>query len=324
MRNALMLTLLVLWLLVGQALAAGVTVTVNPETMLMSGQMSLGDLAVISGDDADRVKALRELKLGNAPLPGTRLALTADMLAARLTTAGADLNSGVWQIPPMVTISTTGQTVESQTLLAMAAEAVKQRLATSDSADVVVSELGAGHGVIVPAGQLSYKVELPYGIRFVTPTTANVIVCTDGHPYATVSVKLTVKAYRNVVVAARNLAPYEPITSDSLRLERWDIGHLTGYITDADKLVGLRTRRPVPAGVPFSEAAVERPPVVRHGSAVTILAEMGGIIVSANGQALQEGSVGSVIRVQNLNSNKIVNARVIDGATVQVIIYNGR
>jgi flagellar basal body P-ring formation protein FlgA len=323
MRKALGLTLLIVWLVMGQALAAGVMVVVNPETTLAGGQMSLGDLAVISGDDSDRVKALRELKLTGAPLPGTRLVLTADMLASRLATAGADLSYGSWQIPPVVTISATGKTVDSQTFVAMATEAVKQRLA-SDTSDVAISEYGAGHDVVVPPGQLSYKVEFPYGIRFVTPTTVNVTVSTDGRPFTVVCVKLSVKAYRNVVVAARNLAPYEPITPDSLRMERWDIGHLTGYITDGDKIIGLRTRRPVPAGVPLSEAAVERPPLVKHGSAVTILAQMGGITVSANGQALQEGSEGSVIRVQNLNSNRIVSARVVDGATVQVIIYNGR
>ncbi len=323
MRKALGLTLLIVWLVMGQALAAGVMVVVNPETTLAGGQMSLGDLAVISGDDSDRVKALRELKLTGAPLPGARLVLTADMLASRLATAGADLSYGSWQIPPVVTISATGKTLDNQTLVAMATEAVKQRLA-SDTNDVAISEYGTGHDVIVPPGQLSYKVEFPYGIRFVTPTTVNVTVSTDGRPFTVVCVKLSVKAYRNVVVAARNLAPYEPITPDSLRMERWDIGHLTGYITDGDKIIGLRTRRPVPAGVPLSETAVERPPLVKHGSAVTILAQMGGITVSANGQALQEGSEGSVIRVQNLNSNRIVSARVVDGATVQVIIYNGR
>jgi flagellar basal body P-ring formation protein FlgA len=324
MRRTLSLTLLILWLFIGQALAAGVTVAVNPETALAGTQMSLGDLAVISGDDSDKVRALRELKLGSAPLPGTRLVLNADMLIARLKTAGADLSNGSWQIPPMITINAIGQTVSSQTLLAMATEAVKHRLSTPDAADVAVSEYVPGRDVLVPPGLVSYKVELPHGIHFVTPTTANVIVCTDGRPFTIVSVKLIVKAYRNVVVAARNLASLEPITPDCLRFERWDIGTLTGYFTDSEKIVGLRTRRPVSAGVPLSEAAVERPPLVHHGSAVIILAQMGGITVSANGQALQEGSEGSVIRVQNLNTNKIVNARVIDGATVQVIIYNGR
>lgn len=324
MRRALGLMLLAIWLLLGQASAAAVTVTVNPETTLAGGQMSLGDIAVISGDDADKAKALRELKLGNAPQPGTRMVLTADMLVSRLLGAGADLNNDFWQIPPTITINANGQTVGSQTLVAMATETIKQRLVSSEAAEVVVSESGAVHDVIVPLGQLSYRVELPNGVRFGIPTVANVIVYTDGRPFTTVSVKLYVKAYRNVVVAARNLLPLEPITPDCLRLERWDVGHLSGYITDSEKIIGLRTRRPVPAGVPITEAALEKPPLVKHGSAVTILAQIDGITVSARGQALQEGSEGSMIRVQNLNSNKIVNAQVIDGATVQVIIYNGR
>ncbi|MDR3562506.1 MAG: flagellar basal body P-ring formation chaperone FlgA [Negativicutes bacterium] len=325
MRKIWGLTLLALWLLTVPVLAAtDLTVVVNPENTLTGGQMILGDLATVNGDDPVKTKALHDLKLGNTPQAGSRQVLTADMLVARLKASGADFGSATWQIPPSITIIAAGQAVSGETLQATATAAIRQRLGGSEPAEVVATDYGTLHDVMVPPGAVTFRVELPYGVRFLTSTTTNIVISVDGRPYTTLSLRFIVKAYRNVVVATRNLPAGEVLSSDNLRLERWDVGRLTGYSTDSSKLLGLRTRRPIIAGQPIAEAAIEKPPLVKHGSAVTILAQVDGITASASGLALQEGSEGAVIRVQNLNSNKIVSARVIDGTTVQVILYSGR
>jgi len=43
--------------------------------------------------------------------------------------------------------------------------------------------------------------------------------------------------------------------------------------------------------------------------------------VTSAGQALQDGIEGQLIRVQNINSTKVISAKVIDGTTVQVLTY---
>jgi len=321
------LLLFVLWIVSGQCFAAGITVVVNPETTVAGPQLTVGDLAVVSGDDSDKVRAVRELKIGSAPAPGERMVITAEEFSARLVDAGADFNSVSWQIPPLVAITTTGQAVSGQSLQTVAMAEIKRRLgvpADGMSPDVSVTALGEMADKLVPLGRVSLKAELPYGIRLVTPTIANVIISTDGQPAATVSLRFAVKVWQNVVVASRNIAAFEQLTPDSLRVERWDISRLTGYFTDGEKIIGLQTRRGLAAGTPVCESYLQKPLLVKQGSAVIILCQVGDIIVTANGQALQSGCQGGMIRVQNLNSNKVVNAQVVDAATVQVIIYSGR
>jgi len=321
------LLLFCVWIVTGRVFAAGVTVVVNPETTVARSGLTVGDLATVTGDDPDKVRAVQQLSLGSAPLPGCRTVLSADMFKARLLDAGADLSSVAWQIPPLVAITAAGQTVSSQSLQAAAMAEIKARLGVSADGvnpDVSVTLLGELPDKIVQQGQVSLKVELPYGIRLITPTVANVIISTDGQPAATVSMNFAVKVWQNVVVASRNIAAFEQITPDSLRLERWDISRLTGYFTTDEKIIGLQTRRDLAAGTPIVAAFLEKPLLIKTGSAVIILCKVGGITVTASGQALQSGCEGGIIRVQNLNSNKIVTARVIDNATVQVIIYSGR
>lgn len=314
-----------LWFLAAPAWAA-VTVTVNAETTVVGPALTLGELATVAGDDAERVKALNAAKLGNAPSPGHRVMLTGEMLGARLAATGLDLGGITWQVPATVVVITAAQTVSGEQLLAAAGEAVRRQLGAGEGADdeVTITPLGVTPDMMAPLGRVELKAEVPAGIRFNAPTTAIVAVSVDGRPFTNVSVRFNIKAYQQVVVAARNIAAKETITAENIRSERREVGKISGYITDANKVLGLTARRPVMAGAPITEAAVDKPLAIKRGANVTILVKVGDMTVSAGGQAMQDGREGEVIRVQNATSKRMVTARVVDANTVQVIIYGGR
>lgn len=313
----------VMLLLSSPAAAAGITVTVNAEATVVGPYMTLGEVAAITGDDHERVKALEAVKLGNAPAPGRQIVLTSDILMTRLAGTGLDFSDVTsWQVPPTIVVTTAAQTVSGERLAAAAAEAVRRQVGGNGS--ITISPLGTPADVLAPLGQVDLKAEMPAGIRFNMPTTVVVYVRADGRPVTSVSLRFDVRAYRQVVVAARNIDARETITAGSVRLERREVGRLTGYLTDTAKVVGQAARRPVSAGTPLTEAMVDKPLLFRRGAAVTIVARAGDMTVIAGGQALQDGREGEIIRVQNLSSKRIFNARVVGAATVEVIIYGGR
>lgn len=309
----------------GQAQAAAVNIAVNSEATVTGPYLTLGELAVITGDDRERVRELQGIKLGGAPTPGRQMTWDAESLGARLQASGANFAGVTWQVPPTITITTAAQTVGAEKLTALAVDAVRRRLETGgDARSFEAAAAGTVQDVLAPLGGLEFKVDFPYGIRFNVPTTALVALKVDGRKFAAIPVKLDVKAYQQVVVASRNIAQGEMLTADNLRLERRETGHMTGYVTGMDQVAGLMARRPLTAGTPVSATAVDKPVVLKRGSAVTIVARLGGIEVTAAGRALQDGRAGDLIRVQNPISKRTMNARVIDGATVQVMLYSGR
>lgn len=316
--------LTVLWLCAVPAWAAGVAVAVNAEATVTGPYITLGELAAISGDDQERIKTLGVLKLGNAPPPGQKMVLTSDMLGARLASAGADYSGITWQVPATFVVTTAAQTVSGERLLALAAEAVQSQVGGNGGNEVTVTPIGTSPDVLAPLGRLDMKAEVPGGIRYNAPTVAAVIISADGRPFTTVNLRFNVKAYEQLVVAARNIAVHEEISADNVRVERREVGRISGYITDLDKVIGLRARRPMTAGTPLSEAMVDKPVVVKRGATVTILVQIGEMVVAAGGVAMQEGREGELIRVQNLTSKRIVSARIVDRNTVQVKIYGGR
>jgi flagella basal body P-ring formation protein FlgA len=60
------------------------------------------------------------------------------------------------------------------------------------------------------------------------------------------------------------------------------------------------------------------PPVVKSGSRVTLLFKRGQLEVTASGIALENGIVGSEIKVRNENSKRVVIGRVADEGLVVV------
>ena len=55
------------------------------------------------------------------------------------------------------------------------------------------------------------------------------------------------------------------------------------------------------------------------GSAVTVNFDQPGIRLSIVGRAMEDGAQGQLIRIQNLRSNRIVEAEVIGPGKVRVV-----
>jgi len=317
----------VLILLIGQACWAGAVVDVNSEATITGPEIVLGDLAVISSDNVEQRRLLENLKLGSAPFPGNRVLFTAQSFGARLAGTGLDISNVEWHIPATINIVTAGQNISADGILNVAIKAMKKKLGILDDKEndrIIITAISNPQALIAPLGPVEYKVEIPYGIRYNAPTTVNISINIKDRYFTTVNAKFQINAYENVISAGRNIAAFEVLNENSICVERRDLGRLTGYITDKTKVLGLMTRRPIAAGTPLNDSMLAKPPVVTRGSAVTIIVRSGDSIITASGMALQQGSEGEVIRVQNLDSKRVVSACVVDKETVQVMIYSGR
>ena len=89
-------------------------------------------------------------------------------------------------------------------------------------------------------------------------------------------------------------------------------------VLDADELVGKVARRAFGTGKPIRASNVGRPVVVEKGSLVTMVLKSPGMLLTARGRALENGSKGDTIRITNTSSNTALEARVIGAGKVSV------
>lgn len=114
-----------------------------------------------------------------------------------------------------------------------------------------------------------------------------------------------------VPVLARNIGKDDRIAEKDIRWTPLAVEQVReDMITDAGQLIGKMPRRLIRAGQPMTQNDVQRPVLVARQSLVTMIVQQGGMTITAQGKAVEDGGAGETIRVLNTNSNVTVEATV--------------
>ncbi len=144
--------------------------------------------------------------------------------------------------------------------------------------------------------------------------------CGGGKPWS-LYLPARVSLFEQVVVAAREIPRGSRLQAADLRLERQDLARLgRGYFLHPEELMGKQAHRRIAVGRILTPGQVKTPPAVTRGSRVSIVAHVGGIEASMPGTALANGKAGERIRIENLITERELEARVISAGVVRVDI----
>jgi flagella basal body P-ring formation protein FlgA len=122
-----------------------------------------------------------------------------------------------------------------------------------------------------------------------------------------------------IAVATNSLPRGSIIQSSDITMELRDISRLhRGFIEEAKSVVGKKLRQQIRKNQVITPSRLVAPLTVKRNNRVLIRASNRAIQVSMAGKALQNGSLGQIIRVKNESSNKEVDARVIAPGIVEV------
>ena len=169
----------------------------------------------------------------------------------------------------------------------------------------------------LPAGEVTAEVAFPRGLPYDREFPAAFAVYVDGVLYqrATSYYRLTV--YDRVLVATTDIRAEAEITPANARVEEHAVDTPPETtITDFARLGGRVAGRYIRKDVAITLAM---PIVVRPGSPVEMVLNTNGVVVRAEGVALESGRIGYTIRVRNAHSGKLLRGKVLDAATVQII-----
>jgi flagellar basal body P-ring formation protein FlgA len=109
----------------------------------------------------------------------------------------------------------------------------------------------------------------------------------------------------------------QTLTSNDLKLQQINVAKARrGYYNRIEEVVGLAAKRRIRAGQTITPALLEQTMAVKRGEPVKIVANHDGIEASTSGEALADGQPGDVIRVRNVGSGKVIDAKVIEEGVV--------
>jgi len=90
------------------------------------------------------------------------------------------------------------------------------------------------------------------------------------------------------------------------------------FLSSLDQAAGQKVVRPLIIDQIVTPVHLEQAEVIRKGDHVVITARSGTLAVRMPGEALSKGGISEQIRVRNLNSKRVVKARVTGPGQVEV------
>ncbi|HVA12247.1 MAG TPA: flagellar basal body P-ring formation chaperone FlgA [Stellaceae bacterium] len=308
MRRFIVLAALLLTALPGAAFADPM---LQPNVTVTGDTIHIGDLFSDAGAHAiDPVAP--------SPAPGTRVTFNAAWLGAIAREHHLD-----WQPS-----SDFDQASVERATRTIAADTVAQR---------ILAEAAPG----AQSGDATIQLDNP-GLRFIVPAEASDAMALDGltvDPHSgRFSVYVTAPAnaanaqrqrvtgrviyQETIAVPSHGLAIGDIFAADDIteiKLPRDRVA--ADAITDPQELIGKAARRILRAGETIRVGDVEDPIVVHKGDLVTIELNTAAMQLTAQGKALDDGAMGAAIRINNTQSNRIIDAAV--AGPNRVVIGNG-
>ncbi|MFK2878545.1 flagellar basal body P-ring formation chaperone FlgA [Rhodanobacter hydrolyticus] len=135
-----------------------------------------------------------------------------------------------------------------------------------------------------------------------------------------VRVQVQLQLFHHVLVTNRPLQRGDGLDLADVHDEERDVTRLGyGYVDTFDQLAGRSLARALPGGSVLTPAELGGRQTVRAGDHVQVLAQLGDIVVRADGVALGSGDDGARLRVRNESSGKVLDAMVRGPGMVQAL-----
>ena len=297
------------------SLSARTLVVLNDSSAVSSEFITLGQIAVISGEHK---RMLDTIVVGaSAPAGHSRF------LMRRSINLPAEIRNSIEiQGLERVKIHTLSQSVSFSELAKRASVLLADSLRNTENIkSEILFEFNQNASVNIPLGD--FEVELgritqsQLRGRVIIPL---VIVQNNGERRTRVSINAVVRMTANVVVAAKNLARHEKVAPFNLEMRMLDITTLQGTplfeMPHRDEFMVIGAIR---EGTVLTERHIAPRPIIEQGSPVRMTTGAGRVNISIWGRARQSGGIGDIIAVENIESNKVVRARVVSAGVVEII-----
>lgn len=281
--------------------------TLRTMTTLHSPTVKLSDLFDDAGSNAARV-------LGPGPGAGGRIVVEAPQLAAIARQFHVDWRPA--SSADRAVLDRPGRPLRRDAVL----QAVRSALQASGASDDCDIELAEFTPPLVPfeADPQPVVSDLDYDSsagRF------SAVLSVTGEAMDPINMRVVGRVDDTIElpVAATRLPAGAVLRAEDVHMARVRTSLVRGEVARRiDDAVGLQLRHQLAAGLPLTTSDLTRPSLVQKGANVLMQLDSPGIALTAQGQALEAGSVGERIRVLNPVSRAVIEAEVMGPDRVRV------
>lgn len=286
------------------------TATVDDELV------TLGDVATIASA-SETAKALLTIPVANSPAPGEKATLRSVQIKKYLASSQSLPENIQWQGSPAVAVSRSGISIESKRMLEFIDDYLKSQKDSLPPAEIRFIPQSQPLPFTLPTGELSCDV-IPSNPGILSSSRFSLIFRVNGKVEKNMSIRGKIEAQASIIATAIPIRKGTILAPRHLKEAEMDISELKepGFLVE--EFLGKKLKRSLRAGSPLNVSMVESLPVIHKGERVKIVIQSGALLLTATGLAHSDGKINEPIRVQNLQSSKVLFGRVAAPGIVEV------
>lgn len=289
-----------------QEASPAVKIYLPREKTVAGPKITLDDIAMVTGDD-ERVEKARALKLGRSPFPGETIVLNRQTIRARLASENLFPEDVVMTGAAQVAIHRNVSLIQPLEMINLAETFLQNHVPK----DGLTWKLARKPKELTLPKEKSAVLKCRLDDKAPSGHVRVIIDAVAGREVLETRYVLFQMKYRSQrVVAARDISPGETITPENAKIELIEEDRKPGRWRSP---FGAKAHKGIQAGAVIGEFLIRRPKpkvLVRRNQAVRIRIQGTGWTISALGTALRNGAADDIIPVRNVDSKKVIQARV--------------
>lgn len=289
------------------------------EVTIEGSVLKLGRITVVRGDESLVAKA-NELRLGRISVPGQEIVVDRAMLLGRLACNGIPASKVTLNGAEKISVRKQHQIIKGNEFVDLARSFLKKNPPVASPCQM--------HPALVPKDFVmpgpTQDIQLsPRRVKSVAKNQAKVqiVVLADGKELGVREVTFRLRFNTRTAVTLVDIPAGAVISRGNIKIEK----SLSPYPEPANwsPPYGLVARRRLRANTVIHRGMVgpvEPAIVVERNETVVIRIERPGFVVTGMAKAMQEGRAGDLIKVRNVDSQRIVPCKVKEDGTVEPVL----
>lgn len=170
-----------------------------------------------------------------------------------------------------------------------------------------------------PSGKMTYSIESRINEEYIGDTSFTVRMFKNGIFLKEDAVRVRIEVLREFVVSVKNIDRNNILSTDDVAIQKKWVKHIPmNAVSSLNEAIGKTIVVSVRPNAQVTRSMLKEVLPVKRGKLVQVILDNGLMKIMMNGVAEEDGAEDAVVRVRNLNSNKIIYARVVGQAKVQV------
>ena len=169
------------------------------------------------------------------------------------------------------------------------------------------------------SGKVTFNIESKQREEYIGDTSFTVRIYANGKFVREENIRVRIEVLHDFVVSLNSMAKDSIVQAEDVKVQsKWVRIIPMQTLSSLNDVLGKKLTASIRPNTPLTRSMVKNVTPVKKGKMVEVILDNGVMTMTMKGIAEEDGDEDSLVKVRNLNSNKIIYARVIGQGKVQV------